>query len=121
MKSMLGKTYKVLPKTIGKKDPDIVALPSPDGSLNATFHQITYSKRKWADGNWYFPSTVVKKIDLPKPKNLNVIEDEPKPKNLDLEDNVEKVINKIAQRASKYKKIQAKKLMKSNKSKKIFS
>ena len=41
MKSMLGKTYKVLPKTIGKKDPDIVALPSPDGSLNMTFRQIT--------------------------------------------------------------------------------
>ena len=80
MKSMLGKTYKVLPKTIGKKDPDIVALPSPDGSLNAKFHQITYSKRKWADGNWYFPSTVVTKIDLPKPKDLNVIEDESKPK-----------------------------------------
>ena len=34
---------------------------------------------------------MVTKIDLPKPKNLNVIEDEPKPKNLNLEDDVEEV------------------------------
>ena len=59
---------------------------------------------------------MVTKIDLAKPKNLNVIEDEPKPKNLDIEDDVEEVITKILQRASKYKKVQAKKFVKSNKS-----
>ena len=105
-----------MPKTFGKKDPDIVALASPDGSLNAIIEQTRYvfrgpaSARRlgrgdWADGNWYFPSTVLTKI----------------PKNLDIEDDVEEVITKIAHRASKYKKVQAKKLVKSNKSKKPFS
>ena len=97
-----------MPKTFGKEDHDIVALASPDGSLNAIIEQTRYvfrgpaSARRlgrgdWADGNWYFPSTVVTKIDLPKPKNLNVIEDEPKPKNLDIEDDVEKVITITSQ------------------------
>ena len=100
-----------MPKTFGKKDPDIVALASPDGSLNAIIEQTRYvfkgpaSARRlgrgdWADGNWYFPSTVLTKI----------------PKNHDIEDNVEEVITKIAHQASKYKKVQAKKLVKSNKS-----
>ena len=71
MTAMLGKTYKLLPKAIGKKNPDIIALPSHDGSLNsgAFLNEGTYGKRNWADGNWYFPKTVVTKIEKPKLKN----------------------------------------------------
>ena len=88
-----------MPKTFGKEDHDIVALASPDGSLNAIIEQTRYvfkgpsSARRlgrgdWADGNWYFPSTVVTKI----------------PKNLDIGDDVEEVITKIAQWAVNIKK-----------------
>ena len=47
MTPMLGNPFKVLPKLIAKNHPEIIALPSPDGSQN---------------GQWYFPKTVVKKI-----------------------------------------------------------
>ena len=47
MRSMLGNYYKVLPKFIAKNDPEVVALPSPDGSQN---------------GQWYFPTSVITKI-----------------------------------------------------------
>ena len=47
MRSMLGNKYKVLPKFIAKNDPEVVALPSPDGSQN---------------GQWYFPTSVITKI-----------------------------------------------------------
>ena len=47
MTSMLGDTFKVLPKSAAKANPKIIALPSPDGSQN---------------GQWYFPKTVVTKI-----------------------------------------------------------
>ena len=47
MRSMLGNKYKVLRKFIAKNDPEIIALPSPDGSQN---------------GQWYFPTSVITKI-----------------------------------------------------------
>ena len=76
MKSMLGKKFKILSKRIGMGDSAIIALPSQDGSLNAGdfLTGSKYAKRKkWEDGNWYFPKTVVTKIQ-PKttPKNSKV-------------------------------------------------
>ena len=47
MTSMLGNTYKVLPKFIARGNTEIIALPSPDGSQN---------------GQWYFPKSVITKI-----------------------------------------------------------
>ena len=47
MTSMLGNTYKVLPKFISRGNTEIIALPSPDGSQN---------------GQWYFPKSVITKI-----------------------------------------------------------
>ena len=76
MKSMLGKKFKILSKRIGMGDSAIIALPSQDGSLNAGEFLTggKYAKRKkWEDSNWYFPKTVVTKIQ-PKttPKNSKV-------------------------------------------------
>ena len=58
MRSMLGNKYKVLPKFIAKNDPEVIALPSPDGSRNGPF--LDGSR---ADiGQWYFPTSVITKI-----------------------------------------------------------
>ena len=54
MTSMLGNTFNVLPKLIGKNHPEIIALPSPDGSLGTIYGS--------QNGQWYFPKTVLTKV-----------------------------------------------------------